>query len=112
MKHTISRVISNPKSPTLYFHGVGTIKKKEITVTTKVNAQGEIGAEIERAMELGLSAEKLAEVAIKGALKVATRVQVGGEVAISGTYEILYLHGFAVTQLLDPPPQQAQPPQK
>jgi hypothetical protein len=85
-------------STKLFFQGIGKIGKRDIEVTAKVNAGGELSADFGRDFEREATID-IIKVALKSTLKAAVKTTIGGEAAIKGTFEILYLVGYDLKQI-------------
>ena len=99
LNHTVNGIKADPKSPALHFHGTGALKTKEIKLSFEVSSTGELLGEIAREFEKGASLEIL-KLALKSTLKSAVKIAIGGKAGIEGTFEIIYLKGYEVKQLL------------
>jgi hypothetical protein len=99
LHHTLTSFKADPANPKLTFHGVCKIDRKEIEITSEVGGGGEILGELGRELEVGASVEVL-KMAVKAALKSAVKVMVNGKVGIKGTYEVLYIIGYELKQIL------------
>jgi hypothetical protein len=100
MKYALNGIRADTKNPELDFHGTGTLGTKTIKITAKVNAEGELTGGWERAFEAAASIEKIANVGITATLTGAVRVMIGAEVGVEATFEIIYLKGYEVKQLV------------
>jgi hypothetical protein len=81
-----------------FFQGTGKIGKRDIEVTAKVNADGELAGDFGRDFEREATVE-IIKLAVKSTLKAAVKTTIGGEAAIKGTFEILYLIGYELKQI-------------
>ena len=81
------------ENPTLNFEGTGIIAKRDIDVTIKVGVGGDLSADINSAFE-GRDTFEIVKLAMSAALKGGVKTNINGEVAIKGTFEIVYLKGY------------------
>lgn len=97
LKGVVNNLKIDPNSSKLFFQGTGKIGKRDIEVTAKVNAAGELSADFGRDFEREATVE-IVKLALKSTLKAAVKTTLGGEAAIKGTFEILYLIGYELKQ--------------
>ena len=88
LKGVVNNLKIDPNSTKLFFQGTGKIGKRDIEVTAKVNAAGELSADFGRDFEREATVE-IVKLALKSTLKAAVKTTIGGETAIKGTFEIL-----------------------
>ncbi|KAB2902714.1 MAG: hypothetical protein F9K27_15895 [Anaerolineae bacterium] len=98
MKYTVNKIQVDPKSPILHFKGTATLKTKTVKIAVKVNGEGELTGEWGRDFEKEATID-IVKLAVKSTLKAATRIMIGGEAGIEGTFEILYLESYEVKQI-------------
>jgi hypothetical protein len=98
LKATVNDLKIDLKSTNLSFQGAGKIGKRDIEVTTKVNASGELSADFGPKFEQEATIE-IVKLALSSTLKAAAKTNIGGEAAIKGTFEILYLIVYEVKQV-------------
>ncbi len=98
LKGVVNNLKIDPNSAKLFFQGTGKIGKRDIEVTAKVNAGGELSADFGRDFEREATVE-IVKLALKSTLKAAVKTTIGGEAAIKGTFEILYLIGYDLKQV-------------
>lgn len=98
LKDALPSLKINPNSTALSFQGTGKIGKRDIKVTAKVGAGGELAAEFGRAFEKEATIE-IVKLALSSTLKAAVKTTINGEAAIEGTFEILYLIGYELKQV-------------
>jgi len=97
LKGVVNNLKIDPNASKLFFQGTGKIGKRDIEVTVKVNGQGELSADFGRDFEREATIE-IVKLALKSTLKAAVKTTIGGEAAIKGTFEILYLIGYDLKQ--------------
>jgi hypothetical protein len=98
LKGVANNLKIDPKSTNLFFQGTGKIGKRDIEVTAKVNAGGELSGDFGRDFETAATIE-IIKLGLKSTLKAAVKTTIGGEAAIKGTFEILYLIGYDLKQV-------------
>jgi len=98
LKGVVNNLKIDPNSTKLFFQGTGKIGKRDIEVTAKVNAGGELSGDFGRDFEREATIE-IVKLALTSTLKAAVKTTIGGEAAIKGTFEILYLIGYELKQV-------------
>ncbi len=98
MKYTLGKIQADANTPRLHFRGTGKVLRKEIELTFKVNAAGELLGEVGKEFEKEASIN-IVKFAINTTLKAAVKFMFGAEAGIKATFEILYLAGYEVKQL-------------
>jgi hypothetical protein len=99
LKGVVNNLKIDPNSTKLFFQGTGKIGKRDIEVTTKVNAGGELSGDFGKDFQTEATVE-IIKLALKSTLKAAVKTTIGGEAAIKGTFEILYLIGYDLKQII------------
>ncbi|MER8400825.1 hypothetical protein [Mesorhizobium sp. M1348] len=87
-------------SSVIRLRGIAEIEKKSIEITLQVNESGELSGDLARELKGSAELEKLVSLGISATLKMAAKVVVGGQQAIKGTFDILYLVGWKVNQIV------------
>ncbi len=89
-----------PGSSVIRLRGVAEVAMKSIEVTLQFNESGELTGELGRELSASAELEKLLtlgmSITMKGGVKVAAGLQQG----IKGTFDILYLVGWKVSQIV------------
>lgn len=98
LKGVVNNLKIDANSTKLFFQGTGKIGKRDIEVTAKVNAGGELSGDFGRDFEREATVE-IIKLALKSTLKAAVKTTIGSEAAIKGTFEILYLIGYELKQI-------------
>ncbi len=80
-------------NPTVKLEGTLVIGKRDIEVTFKVGAGGELAGDLTRAFEASGTIE-IVKLAATAALKAATKVTVNGEAAVKATVEVQFVKGY------------------
>jgi hypothetical protein len=90
----------DPKSTLLRFRGIAEVASKQIEITVEVNEQGELTGDLSREISASGGVEKLLELAISATLKGGAKVSIEGKQGIKGNFEIVYLVGWKVNQII------------
>lgn len=98
LKDAVPSIKIPPNSNVLTFVGTGKLETRDIKVTAKVGAGGELSADFGREFQKEATIE-IVKLALSSTLKAAVKTTLNGEAAIEGTFEILYLVGYELKQL-------------
>ncbi len=86
-------------STVIRLRGIAEIAKKSIEITLQFNESGELSGELARELKASAELEKLLSLGISATLKGGAKVNIGGQQGIKGTFDILYLVGWKVSQI-------------